>query len=229
LVEFRRGREVELVQFGVKKTTRRMDRIAPVPPDVTNILRGGKLGIRDTVIEELERGFGSMAVSEGLERFERFLSGADRPRIGNAGAYLRTIIVNKAREEGGAGQGGSAAATADEVIEHKATPVPPTRREVEDAEWHRRFTLVREQFARLHPEEQAEWVRRVRDQAESSGATSRIVMKRLSSGEWQSPLVQAMVIQHYAKSEIDDDWATMGQDEFERLMGAPTEVDYDEA
>ena len=48
-----------------------------------------------TVIEELERAYGVAAVTEGLERYERFLSGADRPRIGNAGAYLRTIIANK--------------------------------------------------------------------------------------------------------------------------------------
>ena len=66
MIEFRRGREVEFVQFAVKKSARRPERIAPVPPDVTNILRGGKLSIRDTVIEELERAYGVVAVTEGL-------------------------------------------------------------------------------------------------------------------------------------------------------------------
>ena len=43
-------------------------------------------------------------------------------------------------------------------------------------------------------------------------------MKRLARGEWQSPLVQVMVIQHYAKSELGDDWATLPLAEFESLM-----------
>lgn len=90
--------------------------------DVTNILRGGKLSIRDTVIEELERAYGVAAVTEGLERYERFLSGADRPRIGNAGAYLRTIIANKAREDGSTGQGAEPEKSAHVVVESKAAP-----------------------------------------------------------------------------------------------------------
>lgn len=219
LIEFRRGREVEFVQFGVKKSGRRPQRIAPMAPDVTNILRGGKLGVRDTVIEELERTFGVVAVNEGLDRYERFLSGGDRPRIGNAGAYLRTIIANKAREEAGGGQGGGTDNAVREVVLHKPAPErPPSQRDVEDAERHRRFTLIRDQFALLDAEEQAEWVRRVRDEAEAGLAPSPSTMKRLARGEWQSPLVQVMVIQHYAKSEIDDDWASLPLGEFESLM-----------
>jgi hypothetical protein len=218
LIEFRRGREVEVVQFAVKKSARRPERIAPVPPDVTNILRGGKLSIRDTVIEELERGYGAAAVTEGLERFERFLSGADRPRIGNAGAYLRTIIANKAREDGSMGQGAEPERS-DDVVVSKATPAAPaSRRDMEDAERHRRFSLIRDQFANLDAQDQMEWVRRVRDEADATAAPSPSIMKRLARGEWQSPLVQVMVIEHYAKSELGDDWATLPFVEFESLI-----------
>ena len=219
LIEFRRGREVEFVQFGVNKSARRPERIAPVPPDVTNILRGGKLGVRDTVIEELERAYGVVAVTEGLDRYERFLSGSDRPRIGNAGAYLRTIIANKAREDAPAGQGTDLVKTAHVVVGGKTAPVAPASpRDLEDTERHRRFSLVREQFAKLDPEEQLEWVRRVRDEADASLAPSPSIMKRLARGEWQSPLVQVMVIQHYARSELGDDWASLPLAEFESLM-----------
>jgi hypothetical protein len=218
LIEFRRGREVEFVQFGVKKSARRPERIAPTPPDVTNILRGSKLGIRDTVVEELERAYGVVAVTEGLDRYERFLSGADRRRIGNAGAYLRTIIVNKAREEAPAERGESER-TAHVFVEGKTAPVAhPSRHDVEDAERHRRFSLIRDQFAKLNPEEQFEWVGRVRDEADASTAPSPSIMKRLARGEWQSPLVQVMVIQHYAKRELGDDWASLPLAEFESLM-----------
>ena len=228
LIEFRRGREVALVQFGVKKNARRPERIAPNPPDVTNILRGGKLGIRDTVIEELERTFGVTAVTDGLDRYERFLSGADRPRIGHAGAYLRTIIANKAREDASPGQGAALTSATQEVVLAKAAAAqPPGRHVAEDAERHRRFMLIREQFATLQPEEQAEWVRRVRDEAETGAVSTPSIMKRLSRGEWQSPLVQAMVIQYYAKSEIGEDWSSLPWAEFETLLAADADDSHD--
>jgi hypothetical protein len=34
-------------------------------------------------------------------------------------------------------------------------------------------------------------------------------MRRLSRGEWQSPLVQAMVVNFYAKREYGTDWARL--------------------
>ena len=228
LIEFRRGREVEYVQFGVKKMARRPERIAPTAPDVTNILRGGKLGIRDTAIEDLERTYGVDAVTEGLDRYERFMSGGDRPRIGNTGAYLRTIIANKAREEAAAGQGATSKSSAQVVVEPAKTPaVARSQRDIEDAERHRRFTLIRDQFAKLEPDEQLDWVRRVRDEADATTAPSPSIMKRLARGEWQSPLVQVMVIQHYAKSELGDDWASLPLDEFESLMATDASSERD--
>ena len=219
LTEFRRGREVDLVQFTVKKMSRRLERLVPAPPDITNILRGGKLGARDTVIEDLEREYGVAAVTEGLDRYERFLRGADRPRIGNAGAYLRTIIANRAREDSSSGQGALPASGEQEVVEAKSAAPPSSQHEVADTERHRRFTLIRGQFARLDFEEQAEWVRRVREEAEAAATLSPGIMKRLARGEWQSPLVQVMVIKHYAKSEFGDDWANLPLAEFESLVG----------
>jgi hypothetical protein len=219
LIEFRRGREVELVQFGVKKSARRPERIAPTPPDVTNILRAGRLGVRDTVIEELERTYGVVAVTEGLERYERFVRGKERQSIGNAGAYLRTIISNKAREDATAGQCGARPKREEVVEAGAAATVPqPSPRDLEDGERHRRYTLIKEQFARLDLDEQMEWVRRVRDEADASTAPSPSIMKRLVRGEWQSPLVQVMVIQYYAKSEVGEDWATLPIAEFESLL-----------
>ena len=59
---------------------------------------------------------------------------------------------------------------------------------------------------------------RVRSEADANTAPSPSIMKRLARGEWQSPLVQVMVIQHYAKSELGEDWATLPLTEFESLM-----------
>jgi hypothetical protein len=227
LIEFRRGREVEFVQFGVRKIARRPEPLAPAPPDITNILRAAKLGIRDTVVEELEREYGSEAVAAGLDRYERFMSSSkagEGPRIGNAGAYLRTIIANKARESVpkdalGAGQGASQAVMDGAVVEPVvALHVTPSRREVEDAQRHERFSRIRNQFANLDPEEQLEWVSRVREDVDGSAAAGPSILRRLARGEWQSPLVQVMVLKHYASSEFGADWSTMSAAEFDSLL-----------
>jgi hypothetical protein len=105
--------------------------------------------------------------------------------------------------------------------------VARSQRDIEDAERHRRSTLIRDQFAKLEPDEQLEWVRRVRDEADATTAPSPSIMKRLARGEWQSPLVQVMVIQHYAKNELGEDWASLPADEFESLMATDANSERD--
>lgn len=226
LIEFRRGREVEFVQFGVKKSARRHARALPTAPDLTNIVRAESLGVRDTVIEELERGFGVEAVEDGLERFARFLSGGTGQRIGNAGAYLKQIIANKARGEAGAVQGAGVGSQAQEVVEARVAPKLATFAEdVKNAERHRRMTMIRTEFAKLQAEEHAEWLRMLREESDSPVLSRPIVLKRMAQGEWQSPLVEALIIPLYAKKEIDDKWATMTNDAFDLLMASRFSVD----
>jgi hypothetical protein len=226
LIEFRRGREVEQVQFGVKRSSKRPERLLPAPADITNILRAGKLGIRDTVIEDLEREYSLSVMVDGLDRYERFLVGPDRSDkarqqeaagrtpIHNAGAYLRKIVANKVRE-----QQGAPTPPREDLAEEISPPVESSmhvsQRPVEDEGRHLRFVKVRELFEKLPAEEQADWVRRVREQAERTSAPSPGIMKRLARGEWQSPLVQVMVIQHYARSEFGESWAKLALDAFE--------------
>src|ERR1019366_7396466 len=142
LIEFRLGREIEQVQFGVKRGSGRLERLTPSAPDITNILRGGKLGIRDTVVEELEHLYGGDAVAAGMERFERFLSAADGQRIGNAGAYLRTIIANKARERFPGEQGRVAAPEAGDPILSANAKATASLYRTEDDDRHKRFVAI---------------------------------------------------------------------------------------
>jgi hypothetical protein len=67
----------------------------------------------------------------------------------------------------------------------------------------------------------------VRDEADATTAPSPSIMKRLARGEWQSPLVQVMVIQHYAKNELGEDWASLPADEFESLMATDANSERD--
>lgn len=237
LIEFRRGREVEQVQFGVKRSGQRLARVLPAPADITNILRAGALGIRDTVIEDLEREFGVDAVIDGLDRYERFVDGAGRQlkgargeggaaaQIQNAGAYLRRIVANRMRELAAAAP--EARSLPAEAAPPQAAPVAPAApapapgpQQADDDQRHQRFVKVRDAFARLDAEQQAHWLRRVRDEAEMATALSPGVSKRLARGEWQSPLVQAMVVQCFARHELGGDWAAMPHDELDAALAA---------
>ena len=204
LIEFRRGREVDQVQFGVRKSERRRAKLAPVPPDVTNLLRGAKLGIRDSEIEALEAKYGQEAVSEGLERFETHMRGAEGQHVVKRAAYLTTIIMNYTKE-----QTGSSNDQVPEEIQQQSTKPPVSLGELQESEKKTKLALVRTIFESLEEDERQTWVQRLREAKSSEvGLQSASVIRRLDAGEWQSPLVRDMVLRYYAVSRFGPDWAT---------------------
>jgi hypothetical protein len=74
--------------------------------------------------------------------------------------------------------------------------------------------LVRSAFEQLPTDEQFEWVRKVQADAEANSTVTTGIMRRLTRGEWQSPLVQVMVINFYARSEFGAQWTTLPLDAF---------------
>jgi hypothetical protein len=229
LIEFRRGREVEQVQFAVKRSQRKLAKLLPTPADVTNIMRGAALGVREAVIEDIERQYGARALEEGLDRLERFLKGNDRvgrtgvsgerTQIQNVGAYLRKIVANSSRDapEPRAASEETGVSSAAPVVLRSAASAPVSSSARSDEERHRRYMLVRERFEHLPAEEQLHWVHRVRDEADVHANLTPAIKRRLWRGEWQSPLVQVMVINFYARAEFGPDWTSLPLDAF----GAP--------
>jgi hypothetical protein len=227
LIEFRRGREVEQVQFSVKRSNQRPPRLMPTPADITNILHASDLGVRESVIEDLEREFGASAVSDGLNRLERFVkraapAGARKEsepfgKVQNTGAYLRRIVANQKRERAADESRPAGASASESQLVDPREPVrqvPQSRDALADEERHRRYVLVRSAFEQLPTDEQFEWVRKVQADAETNSTVTTGIMRRLTRGEWQSPLVQVMVINFYARSEFGAQWTTLPLDAF---------------
>jgi hypothetical protein len=70
---------------------------------------------------------------------------ADGQRIGNAGAYLRTIIANKAREKFPGEQGRAVAPGAGDQILLASAKASASLDRTEDDERHKRFVAIREE------------------------------------------------------------------------------------
>ena len=68
---------------------------------------------------------------------------------------------------------------------------------------------LRRRFELLEPAEQAAWVARLAAHAAGSGSATPNVMRRLQAGQWQSPLVTAMLMRFYAEQTFGSDWARL--------------------
>ncbi|HYE71039.1 MAG TPA: replication initiation protein [Aquabacterium sp.] len=68
---------------------------------------------------------------------------------------------------------------------------------------------LRRRFELLEPTEQAAWVARLAAHAAGSGSATPNVMRRLQAGQWQSPLVTAMLMRFYAEQTFGSDWARL--------------------
>ena len=61
----------------------------------------------------------------------------------------------------------------------------------------------------LPPAEQSAWVARLAAHAAGSGSATPNVMRRLQAGQWQSPLVTAMLMRYYAEQTLGSGWARL--------------------
>jgi hypothetical protein len=68
---------------------------------------------------------------------------------------------------------------------------------------------VRRRFELLPPAEQAAWVARLAAHAAGSGSATPNVMRRLQAGQWQSPLVTAMLMRYYAEQTLGSHWSRL--------------------
>jgi hypothetical protein len=68
---------------------------------------------------------------------------------------------------------------------------------------------VRRRFELLPPADQAAWVARLAAHAAGSGSATPNVMRRLQAGQWQSPLVTAMLMRYYAEQTLGSQWSRL--------------------
>ena len=201
LVEHREQSVLRWVQFKVQRKAR--ERRTPEPVDVTIVMRGAKLGVRETDMDALVTKYGAMKVIEGLDAMEVYVGDPAATRILNRGAYLKAVLANRYPE------GASANMAAEEA--HPAptvAPSDPSRERTEHVEaWKtNRFKQVRSEFAALPSAEQARWLQEATPKLLQSPSTTPSMRRRISEGDWESPLISRTVIDVYATSQYGADW-----------------------
>jgi hypothetical protein len=105
-----------------------------------------------------------------------------------------------------ADRGTDAAEPADAPDAAAASPRLTTEADDQQA---RVLQQVRRRFELLGPAEQAAWVARLAADAGGSGSATPNVMRRLQAGQWQSPLVTAMLMRYYAEQTLGSGWARL--------------------
>ncbi|MBT9596672.1 MAG: RepB family plasmid replication initiator protein [Vitreoscilla sp.] len=196
LIEFKQGRAVSDVQFTVRKKPANALLKRPEPPDITNLLHAARLGIRDADAQALIDRHGEAAMAAGLAAMERYLGGATAKPIMNKAAYLKTILA------------GQPLTPLEPAPAQASTPMASTPRLTtdDDERQARALAAVRPEFEALGPAQQAEWVQRMRAHLVGRGGISPAIIRRLDAGQWQSPLVVAMMMRFYAEQTFGPNW-----------------------
>jgi hypothetical protein len=223
LIEFRRGREVELVQFSVRKSSRRLDAIASSAVSSSVVLAGVRLGVRTSDMEAMEREFGQADLASALVRFERVQGAPSANQVANAGAYLRAIIINQARERAtrDSKPGEDTKSLGNAQSSFAAGPTrPQTLGEAQFDEKERRMQLIRAKFAELTSEQRSTWARQMAEADMKDRLTSPGIQSRLARGEWQSPLIKTLVLNFYAQVVFGEDWPNLDLADFESALAA---------
>ena len=268
LLEYKQGRAIADVQFGVRRKPALSWADPPEAPDVSQVLRALRLGLREGDADALQERYGAAAMTSALDAMERTVAAQGANPILNKAAYLKTILAGQANGPspqaaatglrlasggrptgaqpggfaaatqaaaalglggsgglGGAGQAGApgpsssglgsgarqamadAPGSANPSAVQPGEPRPPlTLAGAGDELRAERQAQARQAFEGLSPAEQADWTRRLRDHLVGQGNASLVVVRRLDAGQWQSPLVKAMMIRYYAQQVHGEAW-----------------------
>jgi hypothetical protein len=202
LIEHREQSVLRWVQFKVQRKAKERERTQE-PADVTIVMRGAKLGVREADIDALVTKYGAIRVTEGLDAMDIYINDAAATRIINRGAYLKAVLANR-YPDGAPTQLPAEEVHAVAAVEHS----DPNRERTElvDAWKANRFKQIRAEFAGLLPTDQARWVQEATPKLLQSPATTPSMRRRLSGGDWESPLISRIVLDVYATSRYGPNW-----------------------
>lgn len=214
LREYKQGREVVSAQFEVEKQERPKPSL-PEPIDVTNLLRGAKLGLREHELEALEKEFGTRLVTIGLDRLEKHLS-RHPGQVASIVHYLDKTIRNY-RNDPKTWMGGQPAgkpmqdfllAQASAQASAPAQAPARTQQDVEREVGDRKYALLEREFQKLSGDDQTSWTQRFRESLPANHilVTQVVSRTRLDEGQWSSPIVKRRVLAYYAEGTYGKDW-----------------------
>ena len=199
LIEHRRGRTVDEVQFAVRrrsKATLLGDRAAS-PVDANLTLRAETLGIREIKLDALVKEFGEQRVRDKLEALERRAANSSLRAVDNAYSYLRSSLRN---EEGATPSVSDVLATAA-----PAAPAPTAAVSPPDAKGER-IRAIKAEVEALTAAERQIWVERALHELASKRMLTAVISRRASQGDVLHGLLGSQIVHAYAAATYGPDW-----------------------
>ena len=198
LIEHKAGRFIADIQFrvGKKKQEALPSRHAPMPVDLSQVVRATAAGVRSEDAEALIQAHGNEAMKAGLDALVKRMANDFPEPLRDPFRYLRALLESssamaskKAAEVGTYPPANSAAAAA--TLEGWTAEWVSTRR-----------ALVVAEFDALSPETQAAWVEKLRAQLYERGVHPSI-RKRLETNGWKHPMVTGELIRLFKGIDWD--------------------------
>lgn len=195
LIEYKKGRAVVDVQFGVKRKPLEQE---PGPVDMTLLERAAALGIRERDLDQLADAFGEEPVRKALDSMEGRQRAQPSVPINNPLNYLRKLLrsgagplFDKAEERAEsfarpAGEGGAG--------KRPSEPASDLLRQI-NAEMDELTTTDLEQYAQA-----------ARQALVGSGLDTPVTMKRFDNRQYRSPVIWDHIRNAYASARYGADW-----------------------
>lgn len=195
IVEYKRGRTVESIQFRVARKRNR-----PEPPgeavDVTLAVRADASGVRESDLDALIAKHGEPAVERALQAMEAQIQQPKAAPVMNRTAYLRKIVLNQ-----------DAAAAGREPQEARQAPASSRTTPYPVKTWmESRLKVLAQEFSGLDASERDDFIEEYLQERRIGGRLIPAMIKRLENREWESPLVRHGLLTAYAVQRHGPQW-----------------------
>jgi hypothetical protein len=202
IVEHRRGKSAESVQFTVERKPQR-ERVRE-PADLSLVVRAAKLDIREADFDQLNAKYGSFKVTEGMEALEAFVRDPSTPPVKNRAGYLKAILANRFPDDQELQLLPQEEAAGDKVARDGRSIASGASRDELVKSWlAHRYQQLTQEFAALPEAERDKWM----DITAKRISTPQI-RRRLESGDWKSPMVKNLVLDEFAMGTYAPGWKT---------------------
>lgn len=212
LIEHKQGREVQEVQFQVRKKHRQislpMERQTVIEPaDSTLVLHGQRLGVRESKVEDLILQFGEEIVAQQILEFEKRQQRAELGPINSPAAYLRSMCIAAKQQLGEEGEGASRSGRESPPKETDETTVPLDLRESRQlpeapSAPPSEYDALRVEIEQLSEPERNALLNEAILDLRARGMFTKVVERRIGAGDIFFGPVKAAICQAFARQHV---------------------------
>lgn len=201
--EIRVGKSIEYLQFSVrKKPTEQLDHLAPL--DGSGLAKAEKLGIPNTIAEELWLRHGNADFLAALNKLAQRLSQVASP-VRSKVAYLKAVLTNRGLEDESAQIEIAVAKEAPSRWDPKPNPAEVNQHILIEAQ-KSKTAQVRSEILALSDPERNELLGEYRAYAIATEKHPSI-LKKVEAGEWQSSILLGELMAFYWKKTRGLSWS----------------------